>query len=60
MKIIIDNTSYLEVTEDNSKLFLTLKTKKDDKTTVLVTAKLNSEQISKLVTALISLKPQVD
>ena len=60
MKITIDEDSSIDISEDSSKLVLSIKTKKDDKTTVLITAKLNAEHLNKLITSLVSLKPMVE
>lgn len=59
MKIIIDDTSYLEVKLDlNNSINLIIKNKQGNKTTVL-SAKLDSAQLDKLLSQLISIKAKV-
>jgi len=61
LKIIVDKNSYIEIKADkNKKLNLIFKTKKDSKTTVVLTAKLNAEQLDQLIAKLVSLKTKVD
>lgn len=60
MKLEIDRDSYIEVKADyNQKLNLIFKTKKDEKTTLILTAKLDAEQLDELITYLVSSKLKV-
>lgn len=57
MKIILDDKSYLELKEDiiKNKAKLSIKTKVDNKS-MLITIELEEEQISKLISELVSIK----
>ncbi len=59
MKINLDEDNSLEVKSDlNNKLNLIFKSKQDTKTTILA-AKLDAQQMDKLIAQLISLKAKV-
>lgn len=61
MKLEIDQNSYIEVkTDHDNKLNLIFKTKKDSKTTIVLTAKLDADQLDELITYLVSSKPRVE
>lgn len=61
MKLEIDQNSHIEVKADHdNKLNLIFRTKKDSKTTIVLTAKLDSEQLDELITYLVSLKTKVN
>lgn len=60
MKIKLEDDSYIEVkTDEDQKLNLIFKTKKDEKTTLILNAKLNADQLNKLVAGLVSQKIKV-
>jgi hypothetical protein len=61
MKLEIDQNSYIEVkTDHDKKLNLIFKTKKDSKTTIVLTAKLDADQLDELITYLVSSKIRVE
>lgn len=61
MKIEVDENSFIEIKiDEGKKLNLIFKTKKDSKTTLVLTAKLNSEQLDDLITYLVSSKLKVE
>lgn len=60
MKLQIDQNSYIEIkTDKDHKLNLIFKVKKDSKTTIVMTAKLNSEQLDDLIAYLVTSKTKV-
>lgn len=57
MKIELDKDSYLEAKLDNEKkVSLVFKTKKDATTSIVISAKLEIEQVEELIASLVSLK----
>ena len=61
MKVQLDGDDYIEVDADiDKKLNLVFKTKKDSKTTLIISAKLNGIQLNQLIAALVSQKLKVD
>jgi hypothetical protein len=56
MKIPLDDTNYIEVRAINGKVKLSIKARKDKKTTVLVTTEMDEETLSTLVSSLVAAK----
>ena len=61
MRIILDKDSYIDVKEDpiDAVVRLSIKTKTDNNTVVIITTVLTVEQINKLITALVTLKSKI-
>lgn len=60
MKINLDDGSYLDFSVDmNKKLNILFKLKKDETSTIFLTAKLNQTQLENLITFLVSNKIKV-
>lgn len=59
MKIELDEHNYLEVSRIKADVVLSLKSKKDNKST-LITLKLRKDDVAKLVSKLIILKSEQD
>lgn len=57
MKLKIDDNSYLQIKEDpdKNKARLSIKTKADKKS-IIITAELTEEQVTKLISELVSIK----
>ena len=60
MKISLDDNSYIEIYEKNKSVFLSIRTKRDDSSFILLTTKLDNDSIDQVITALIALKSKVD
>lgn len=59
MKLKLEDDSLIEISTSDGKLILKFKTKKDERTTVIMSASLNAEQLNKLITGLVSSKLKV-
>lgn len=59
MKIFIDQNSYLEVSVNNEDVKLSIKTKKDDNTSIIISANLNEDRLDKLISELILLRTKI-
>ncbi len=62
MKIILDNDSrdYVEIKEDNhGNVNLSIRTKKDPKTNIVISAKLTPDLLDKLITGLVTLRTKL-
>ena len=60
MKIKLDEHSYIEIYEKNKGVFLSIRTKKDDNSFILLTTKLDEDSIDSIVSALVGLKSKLD
>ena len=60
MKIKLDEHSYIEIYEKNKDVFLSIRTKKDDNSFILLTTKLDEDSIDSIVSALVGLKSKLD
>jgi len=56
----LDSDSYVEVYEKNRNIFLSIRTKRDDNSFILLTTKLSESSIDDIVTALIALKSKIN
>ena len=59
MKISLDDDSYIELSEKNKEVFLSIRTKKDQNSFILLTTKLDEDSIDNLITALVRLKSRI-
>ena len=59
MKISLDSDSYIEVYEKDKQIFLSIRTRKDENSFMLLTTKLNEDSIDNLITALVKLKSKM-
>lgn len=59
MKISLDEQNYIELNEEKEEVSLSIKTKKDKTTTVLITAKLNSDHLDKLIANLVAMRARM-
>ena len=60
MKIVLDEESYVEIYEKNKSIFLSIRTKRDDSSFILLTTKLDNESVDEIITALVGLKSKIN
>ena len=56
MKIFIDQNSYLDVGNNDGYIKLSIKTKKNDNTSIIVTADLDEDKLDRLISELVALR----
>jgi len=60
MKLKLDDKNYMEIAVDiEGKLNISIKARKNNNTIVLVTAKLNEEELDTLIKTLVFMKPKM-
>ena len=60
MKIPLDEDSYIEIYEKNRSIFLSIRTKRDDSSFILLTTKLDGDAVDEVITTLVGLKSKID
>lgn len=59
MKIFIDQNSYIETSKNKQFAKLSIKTKKNNDTSIIVTADLDEDKLDKLISELVSLRTKI-
>lgn len=59
MKIFIDQNSYIEVNINELDVKLSIKTKKDDNTSIIISTILDEEKLDKLISELVALRSKI-
>ncbi len=60
MKIVLDEESYVEIYEKNKSIFLSIRTKRDDSSFILLTTKLDNDSVDEIITTLVGLKSKIN